>query len=134
MSHPVETIQAVYAAFGRGDIPFILAQLASDVAWEHWSSHSAQAAGVPWMAKRCGPAGAQQFFELIGSFTFHRFDVQQILAGGNEVVGRVAIDVSLPNGRRVQDDEIHWFRFNSAGQIDAFRHYLDSAKHIAAAG
>lgn len=133
MSHPVETIQAIYAAFGRGDIPYILAQLAPDIAWEHWPSHSAQVAGVPWMVERHGPAGAQKFFELIGSFTFHRFDVQQILAGGNEVVGRVAIDVSLPNGRRVQDEEIHWFRFNSTGQIDAFRHYLDSAKHIEAA-
>ncbi len=134
MSHVVETIQAVYAAFGRGDIPSILAQLAPDVSWEQWPSHSAQAAQVPWMQERHGPAEAQKFFELIGGFTFHRFDVQQILAGGNEVVGRVAIDVSLPNGRRVQDEEIHWFRFNSAGQIDAFRHYLDSAKHIEAAG
>ncbi|MFO1253390.1 MAG: nuclear transport factor 2 family protein [Inhella sp.] len=133
MSHPIETIQAVYAAFGRGDIAFILAQLAPDIAWEHWPNHSAHAAGVPWMKERQGPAGAQQFFEQIAGFTFHRFDVQQILAGGNEVIGRVAIDVTLPNGRRVQDDEIHWFRFNQAGQIDAFRHYLDSAKHIEAA-
>lgn len=31
---PIETVQQIYAAFGRGDVPFILSQLADDVEWE----------------------------------------------------------------------------------------------------
>lgn len=32
---PKETVQAIYAAFQRGDIPFILDQLAPDVFWRN---------------------------------------------------------------------------------------------------
>ena len=29
------TVQAIYAAFGRGDVPAILSHLTDGVAWEH---------------------------------------------------------------------------------------------------
>lgn len=83
MSHALETIQSIYAAFGRGDIPAILAQLADDVAWEQWPDHRAQQAGVPWLQERRG-----------------------------------------------QDEEIHLWTLNPAGQVSGFRHYIDTAKHI----
>jgi len=133
MSHPAETLQTIYAAFSRGDIPAILALCAEDIAWEIWPDNQGQRAGVPWLQPRHGRAGAAAFFQTIAPFQFHRFEVQQILSSADEAIGRVAIDLTLPSGTRVQDEEIHWFRFNAAGQIVAFRHYLDTAKHIAAA-
>ncbi len=39
------TTQAIYEAFGRGDIPFILDQLADDVAWEQWENKIFDSAG-----------------------------------------------------------------------------------------
>ena len=38
----VATIQSVYEAFGRGDIPAILEVVSADAAWEHWSDNTAQ--------------------------------------------------------------------------------------------
>ena len=42
---PIETVQHLYAAFGRGDVPTILAGLADDVDWEH----DAFPNPVPWL-------------------------------------------------------------------------------------
>jgi ketosteroid isomerase-like protein len=39
---PLETVQGIYQAFGRGDIPSILATVADDVAWEAWADNSAR--------------------------------------------------------------------------------------------
>lgn len=35
MSRHAKTVEAIYAAFGRGDIPGILAALRENVEWEH---------------------------------------------------------------------------------------------------
>ena len=53
MSTALTTVQTIYAAFGRGDIPAILDTLDADVQWEPWSDNRAQAADVPWMRRRC---------------------------------------------------------------------------------
>ena len=131
MSHALETVQSIYAAFGRGDIPAILAQLADDVAWESWPvAHSAQQAGVPWLQERHGRAAVAGFFEVVGQMQFHRFEVQDFLVGRDRVVVMVSIDATMPSGRRGQDEEIHLWTLDAAGQVSGFRHYIDSAKHI----
>ena len=47
MSEHAETVNAIYEAFGRGDIPSILGRLDPDVRWESWAGNSAQTADVP---------------------------------------------------------------------------------------
>ena len=44
----VATVQKIYEAFGKGDVPAILAVLADDVEWESWEDNSSVKAGVPW--------------------------------------------------------------------------------------
>jgi ketosteroid isomerase-like protein len=39
----------------------------------------------------------------------------------------------LPDGRRLRDEEMHLWTVNAAGRVTRFRHYLDTAKHIALA-
>jgi ketosteroid isomerase-like protein len=41
------TVQGIYEAFGKGDVPAILEVLADDVEWEAWENNSAVEAGVP---------------------------------------------------------------------------------------
>ena len=43
----VAAVEAIYAAFGRGDVPSILERLADDVRWDDWGDSFAQRAGVP---------------------------------------------------------------------------------------
>ena len=79
---PLETVQTIYAAFGRGDVPAIIDLVSDDVTWESWADNSAQKAGVPWLLARQGKAGAGEFFELVGQFTIHDFQVWTFGADG----------------------------------------------------
>ena len=129
-----QTVQKIYEAFGTGDIPTILDQLSDDVAWESWADNAAQAAGVPWLEARKGKDGATEFFGVLQPMTFHEFSLLGVLEGGNQVAAELVIDIELPNGARVRDEEVHLWTFDNAGKVTRFRHYVDTAKHIAAAG
>jgi ketosteroid isomerase-like protein len=131
---PLETVQAIYAAFGRGDVPAIIALMSDDVEWEAWSDNSAQKAGVPWLRRRQGKAGVADFFHLVGQFTIHDFQVLSIMAGDRQVAAEFAIDATPPGGRRYRDEELHLWTFGTDGKVTRLRHYTDTAKHIAAAG
>jgi len=129
------TVQAIYAAFGRGDVPAILAHLAEGVAWEQWTTeNSAQTAGIPWLAARKGPAEVVGFFEALSKLKFHEFQVLSVMAGGNQVASEIRFEVELPGGVRVRDEEMHLWTFDEQGKVTRFRHYLDTHKHMRAAG
>ena len=57
-----DTVAEIYQAFGRGDIPAILARLADDVAWDVWPDNSAQRAGVAHLQARQGPQEVSGLF------------------------------------------------------------------------
>lgn len=60
----VETMQRIYEAFGRGDVPAILERLAEDVQWEPWpTGNIAQDRDVPHMRARNGREAAAGFFQ-----------------------------------------------------------------------
>src|SRR4051794_1299431 len=63
-----KTVQKLYEAFGRGDMPAILEMLAEDVQWESWSDNSAQNAGVPWFELKQGRDGVLEFFQMVGGW------------------------------------------------------------------
>ena len=129
----LETTQAIYGAFGKGDVPFILDQLADDVAWEAWGDHSAQRAGVDHMISRTGKAGAAEFFGVIRDWEITDFQVLALLDGGDRVGAEIVIEAKLPNGNVLRDEELHLCTFDADGKVCRFRHYTDTAKHIAAA-
>lgn len=126
-----ETVVAVYQAFQRGDIPFILDHLAPDVRWEEWPDHHGQKAGVPWLKPLRGRDAVPQFFQLLSTFKFRRFDVLAVMGGGSHACGLIACEIELPNGTVFRDEEMHLFEFNERGQVVLFRHYVDTAKAIA---
>jgi ketosteroid isomerase-like protein len=128
------TVGAIYEAFGKGDVPTILSHLAPDVAWESWRSNSAQQAGVPAMKARSAAQDVGGFFEIVGSWTTNDFRVLSMMEGPNQVAVEVEADFTLPNGNRIEDQEIHLWTFNEAGKVSRFRHYLDTAKQIRASG
>ena len=129
----LDTVQAMYDAFGRGDIPFILGQLADDVAWEQWEDNRAQKAGVDYMQSRYGPAGVGDFFAIVGQMKFAEFRVLHLMDGGDQVAAEILLDATMPNGARVRDEEVHLWSFDEHGKVSRFRHYLDTAKHSDAA-
>jgi ketosteroid isomerase-like protein len=124
----VEVVRGIYEAFGRGDIPAILEHLAEDVAWESWADNHAQRAGVPWLAPQSGHAGVAEFFAAVGEMGVTRFEVLNLLAGADAVAAEIEIDTA-----RFNDQEMHLWTFGDDGKVIRFRHYTDTAKHIAGA-
>lgn len=133
MSTALHTVQQIYAAFSRGDIPAIVELLDDDVQWETWAHHSAQAADVPWLRAGTGKAAALRFFEEIGRWTFEDFQVLGLMSSESQVAAEAVVDAVLPGGKRLRDEEMHLWNVNAAGKVTRFRHYADTAKHIAAA-
>jgi ketosteroid isomerase-like protein len=54
-----ETVQEIYKAFGRGDVPAILDKLDDHVEWET----QVPVPGVPWLQSRRGKENIADFFK-----------------------------------------------------------------------
>lgn len=122
----VETVGALYTAFGAGDIPTILAMLAEDVAWDHGYEGTAIATLVP----RTGRDEVRGFFDALGGFEFLKFQILNMLEGGDQVA--VVIDVDLVGkvtGLGFSDREVHVWTFDDDGRVVAFRHFLDMEEY-----
>jgi uncharacterized protein len=131
----VETIKSAFEAFGQGDVPAVLEKIADDVVWEHWDpENSAQAAGVPWLARRTGKQGAAEFFQTLASeLEFHVFEPLAFMEGDGRVAVLLRLDVTVrATGRGIAEEEMHLYTFGEDGRITGMRHYIDTAKHIAA--
>jgi ketosteroid isomerase-like protein len=121
-----ETVQAIYEAFGRGDVPFILDQVSDSVEWEYSSS-----ANVPWLQRQKGKAGVGAFFESLAGFQITKFVPTKILDGGDVVVALIDIEgtVQKTGALIAEDDEVHVWRFDGQGKVVRFAHKLDSYAH-----
>jgi uncharacterized protein len=128
----LETVQSIYAAFGRGDVPAILATLSDDVEWEY--AYSADP-GVPWLQPGRGRDAAMRFFQALGAnLDIKSFTVNDLLVGPNVVVGLVNIEALVkPTGRTFREiDEAHIWRFDDRGRVAKFRHAADTHNHVVA--
>jgi uncharacterized protein len=128
------TIAGLYQAFGRGDVPAVLDLLADDVSWDaDWADSFGQRSPVDHFVPRRGPAQVAEFFAVLAGYTLHAFELQGLMAGGDQVVAKILIELSLPAGGRLRDEELHLWTLRPDGRIVALRHYVDTAKHLAAA-
>lgn len=129
----VPTIQGLYAAFERGDVPEVLSHMAEDIEWEYFPL----SVDVPWLRSYRGRAEVPKFFQTIGSgFDFHRFEPKTFLENGNVVVVLIDVDFTVKaTGHRIQEeDEVHIWRFDDAGRITRFAHKLDTHRHLMSCG
>jgi uncharacterized protein len=128
----LQTVSEIYAAFGRGDIEAILATIAPDCQWESWQSNRAQREGLATMQRRTGPEGVAEFFGVVGGLEIAAFEVLDMLASERGVAVEVTIEYPPPAGGRLRDEEIHLWTLDEAQRVVRLRHYVDTAKHIAA--
>ncbi len=122
-----EIINAIYEAFGRGDVPTILSHLDENVDWEKWDDNFIQKTDVPYMRCIKGRDNVAAFFGEVGKLGVKNFNVISVMEGPDKVAVQFQIETEF-----FSDDEIHLWTFNPDGKITAFRHYLDTAKHLAA--
>ena len=121
------TVQSMYAAFGAGDVPAILAKLADDVDWGYGRVPN----DVPWLQPRRGREAVAGFFESLGALDFHTFAPKTLLESDGVVVALVDVDFTVKaTGKRItEEDEIHVWRFNADGKVARFKEGLDSLAH-----
>jgi ketosteroid isomerase-like protein len=125
MNKNMEAVRAIYAAFGKGDVPAILEHLTEDCDWEYASTEDHE---VPWLRRRRGREGAVGFFEALAALDFERFEVKAVLGEGDLVVALCDLDAKVrANGHRVREiDEAHIWHFDARGRVKRFRHAADT--------
>ncbi|MFD3003669.1 nuclear transport factor 2 family protein [Pontibacter toksunensis] len=134
MNKNVATVNRIYEAFGRGDIPTIIDCLSENVQWEQWADNSAQKAGVPWMQAQKGKQGVMEFFKNVGELEVKDFQVLSIMANETQVAAELVFEARVPStNNHYRDEEIHLWTFDEEGKVIGLRHYADTAKIIAAA-
>ena len=125
-------VGGIYEAFGRGDIDFILGQIAEDCAWESWLDNHGQKAGLPPMKPRYGREGVAEFFDYVATMQIQDFQVLDMLASDRQVVVEVQISIAMADGGTLTDEELHLYSLNDTGKVSRMRHYVDTAKQIKA--
>jgi uncharacterized protein len=125
------TVAAIYAAFGRGDVAFILDQLDDDVEWEH----GARDTGLPYLRPRSGRDQVADFFPALSStLELTHFEPLRICDGGDIVVVPVLHAGRIVGGGEVpMTMEAHEWRFTPDGKVASFRHLFDYRVHEDAA-
>ena len=123
MNH-IETVRRIYEEFGRGDVPAILARLAEDVDWEYGGGST----DVPWLQPRRGRANVMGFFQSLQAIEFTRFSPTRLLGEDDVVLALIDLEavVKATGKRVVEEDEVHVWRFNPAGEVARFRHRADT--------
>ena len=118
------TVQGIYAAFGRGDVPAILAALADDVEWEYGVTST----DVPWLQPRRGRDAVVGFFQALGAVEMHRFVPSAIAESGPFVLALCQFEATVKaTGKRISEvDEVHVWTFDAAGKVARFRHRIDT--------
>jgi ketosteroid isomerase-like protein len=129
-----QTVQDIYAAFGRGDIPAILERLADDVRWDHLpDGGGAQRHDVPWLRERTGRDEVGGFFEALGGLEIHELAPTGFFEAGDTVVVLLDEDATVrATGERFRDRTAHVWAFGPDGRVVEFRHIADTVKHVEA--
>ena len=124
----IAVVQAMYAAFGRGDLPGLISNLAPEAEWRVIGQKD-----YPTMGTWKGPAAVTDFFRLVGETEqFSEFKPETFDAAGDRVfvMGRYTFKV-LKTGQTVSSDWVHVFTLRS-GKVVSFCEFNDSATIVAA--
>jgi uncharacterized protein len=119
----------MYAAFGRGDVPAILARLHPEVKWGLNADPTAPGfAATALFRPFNGPSGVSEFFALLQrELEFHAFEPVGFTANQAEVVARIFIDTTVrATRRRIRVESLHHFTFDTAGKLVRFREFTDT--------
>ena len=124
----IEATQAVFAAFGAGDIPAILACLSDDIVIEFYGPDT-----IPYAGTYQGQQEARRFFEtVLSSVDIHEFEPQEFLADRDKVIvtGHLRL-TARATGREIDSDFVHVITVSN-GKWQRFRDFMNTAVAVAA--
>lgn len=120
-------VQSAYAAFGRGDIPGVLATFDPNIEWEPLIG--ADPSIVPMAGKRRGVDAVAGFFKTLGeTLVFDQFEPREYIAEGDQVACIGMYKARVPKtGGTVTSSWAMVFTIRN-GRIVRFREFTDSAQ------
>jgi ketosteroid isomerase-like protein len=118
-----QTVNKMYEAFSKGDIPFILSKLHPDVIWEAMGHPD-----IPYAGIYHGPDDVKLFFEkLVESTDFKEMVPEHILENGNIVIATgYAKGVALKTNKLLASIWAMIYEFDDDGKIVHFRDCVDT--------
>jgi ketosteroid isomerase-like protein len=122
----LDVVRTLYAAFGRGDLEGILAQLDPQVSWRTPGVPDLPTAGL-----RQGVPAVREFFGLLlSTFDIADFQPRDFLAAGDKVVVLgTSREGPRGSGRLVEFRWVHVFTFRN-GRIVAFEEPADVSELV----
>jgi hypothetical protein len=109
MSDLISKVKDMYAAFSRGDIAFILANVAEDTTWEYEAPSEVASSGI-----RHSPSEVAEYFTAIANqATDHSLEMTEFLSSEDSVAafGRYQGTIKA-TGIRVDSPLAHYFKFH----------------------
>ena len=122
----VQLAKDIYTAFGRGDIPTVLAVFDPEIAWRQAEGNPYQMTGEAWIGPQ---AVLENLFMRLGSeWQGFTVNVRALHDAGEHVVmeGRYT-GIYKPSGRSVDAQVCHVLRFQE-GKLLSFQQYLDTGQ------
>jgi ketosteroid isomerase-like protein len=123
MAKPVEVVQQAYAAFGRRDVPAILALVADSVDWEFVGS-----AGLPYAGRRRNHAEVADFFAGVArADDITVFEPREFIeAGENVTVLGWEKATARDSGKGFESEWVHVFTVKD-GKVTRWRGLFNTA-------
>ena len=122
----VQLAKDIYAAFGRGDIPAVIAAFHPEIEWRQAEGHPYQADGVAWVGPQ---AVLEKLMMRIGAewdgFTITILNLHD--AGEYVIMQGRYTGTYKPSGKSFDSHNCHVLRFED-GKLRNFQQYLDSAQ------
>jgi ketosteroid isomerase-like protein len=120
---PIEVVQEVYQAFGRGDVATILGLVSEGAGWDFPGPEE-----YPVFGRRRGRDGALAFFQAVGANEdVSEFVIDRLLPSGDVVTALGHLTLTLKrNGAKVAYDWVHVWDV-AAGEVVAFKGLVDTA-------
>jgi uncharacterized protein len=122
----VQTVMGNYAAFGKGDIPAILATLAPNCSWYH----AGNPAIVPFAGTFNSPAeiGSKFFAAIPGAVEILTFEPSLKAEEGSTVITTVHIKgKGVATGKEYENTvEMRW-TFDASGKVTGYKNIFDPA-------
>jgi ketosteroid isomerase-like protein len=122
----VQLAKDIYAAFGRGDIPTVLAAFHPEIEWRQAEGNPYKTDGAAWV----GPQTVlEELFMRLGSeWEGFTVNVQRFHDAGEDVVmeGRYT-GLYKPSGNSLDAQMCHVLRFRD-GKLSSFQQYVDTGQ------
>ena len=132
MNTNTETVMGIYAAFGRGDVEYILDRMRDDVRWDEGLRDT----GLPYLRPGTGKQHVIEFFTALAeNVEFTMFEPGVPCASDDTVM--IAIREAgrnIKTGAVIAEDlQVHIWTLDGDGKIASLRHVGDLSSHVAAA-